>query len=597
MFTGKVGSLSLKVTKLCGNNFLMDKNNIAAVLEEISVLLELKDENAFKVRAYQSGARALESLDEDLDTVIKEKRLKKVKGIGNALSEKIETLFLTDELKYYDDLKASVPAGLVEMLDIPGLGAKKIKLLHEKLKIDSIEKLESACNAGKVANLEGFGGRSEEKIIAGIKHRKIYRKRHLWWNAQKIASPLIEGLRSLQEVEIAECAGSLRRGVETVGDLDFIVASENPEPVMNWFTTRENVTEVTAKGDTKSSVRFDTGLQADLRVVSIDQFYFTLHHFTGSKEHNIKMRHRALGLGYSLGEWGLTPEAGSPHKGLAKISSEKALFKKLGLNYIPPELREGRDEIETAEKGQLPHLIEDGDIRGVFHNHTTASDGSNTLREMTRAAESLGWEYLGIADHSKASFQANGLNEERIEKQVIEIKNLNDSKEFNTFVFNGIECDILADGSLDIADSILSQLDYVVVSVHSSFSLSEQAQTKRIIQAIEHPSTTMLGHLTGRILLRRESYKVDAHKVIDAAIANGKMIELNASPYRLDMDWRLWKNASAKGLLCSINPDAHNTDGLNHFRAGVLSARKGGLTAENVFNTRTLEQVKAYLLK
>ncbi len=573
----------------------MDKNEIADILDEIGVLLELNGENPFKVRAYQNGARALESMDEELGTVIGESRLKKVKGIGDALSKKIETLYDTNELKYYDDLKSSVPSGLVEMLDIPSLGAKKIKVLRSELAIDSIEKLEKACRAGDVENLDGFGKKTEEKILVGIKNRKVYSKRHLWWRANKIAAPIIEGLRSLKEVEIADCAGSLRRGMETVGDLDFIVASENPIPVMDWFTSRENVTEVTAKGDTKSSVRFDTGLQADLRVVPIDHYYFTLHHFTGSKEHNIKMRHRALGLGYSLSEWGLTPEEDSTKKAITKIPSEKDLFEKLKLNYIPPELREGRDEIEEAEKGQLPHLIEEEAIRGVFHNHTTASDGSNTLKEMTLAAESFGWEYLGIADHSKASFQANGLNEERIEKQIIEINNLNDSKEFKIHVFTGIECDILADGTLDLDSSILSQLDYVVVSVHSSFSLSEEAQTKRIIKAIEQPYTTMLGHLTGRLLLRREGYKVDEHKVIDAAIANGKIIELNASPLRLDMDWRLWKNASAKGLLCSINPDAHNAQSLDYIRAGVLSARKGGLTADNIFNTRSLAQVKSYL--
>lgn len=574
----------------------MNKNEIASILDEIAVLLELNGENFFKVRAYQSAARTLQTMDEELGVVIGESRLKQVQGIGDALSKKIEILYKTNELKYYNDLKKLVPSGLVEMLEIPSLGAKKIKILHSELKIDNIEKLEKACRAGEVKVLDGFGKKTEERILLGIKTRKAYKKRHLWWRANMIAKPIIEGLRSLKEVDIADCAGSLRRGMETVGDLDFIVASESPIPVMNWFTSRENVAEVTAKGETKSSVRFDTGLQADLRVVPFEHYYFTLHHFTGSKEHNIKMRHRALKLGFSLSEWGLTPEKSITEKPIKEIQSEKDLFEKLELNYIPPELREGRDEIEEAGKGQLPHLIEEKAIRGVFHNHTTASDGNNTLKEMTFAAESFGWEYFGIADHSKASFQANGLNEERIEKQIIEINKLNNSKTFKIHIFTGIECDILADGTLDLAPSILSQLDYVVVSVHSSFSLSEDAQTKRIIRAIEEPNTTMLGHLTGRLLLRREGYRINEHKIIDAAIANGKIIELNASPLRLDMDWRLWKHAAAKGLLCSINPDAHNTKNLDYIQAGVLTARKGGLTEDNIFNTRSLSQVKSYLL-
>jgi DNA polymerase (family X) len=334
-----------------------------------------------------------------------------------------------------------------------------------------------------------------------------------------------------------------------------------------------------------------------------EQYVFALHHFTGSKDHNVAMRHRALQRGLSMSEWGLVSADG---EGTAKqkaeetgrkteITTEEQLFNKLGLPYIPPELREGLGEIEAAEEGTLPRLLEEGDIRGVFHNHTTASDGHNTLEEMVAAASALGFEYLGIADHSKSSVQARGLSEERLAEQVAAIRQLNASKTFTCHVFTGTECDILPNGRLDFSDDVLAQLDYVVVSVHSAFNQDRATMTQRIIRALENPQTTMLGHLTGRLLLEREGYDVDVEKVIDAALANGVIIELNANPWRRDMDWRHWRRAAAKGLLCSINPDAHRTTGLDHFRAGVRAARKGWLTSEQVVNTRNCREMEAIL--
>jgi DNA polymerase (family 10) len=376
--------------------------------------------------------------------------------------------------------------------------------------------------------------------------------------------------------------------------------------VVQWFVGQPDVKEVTAHGETKASVRFESGLQADLRIVPDDQFVFALHHFTGSKDHNVQMRQRALARGLSLSEWGLVPAEGEGTakekaeklKGAASrvaVANEEALFAALDLTFIPPELREGLGEIEAAEKGPLPRLVQLDDLRGAFHNHTTASDGRNTLAEMTAAAAALGWEYLGIADHSKSSFQARGLTEERLLRQVAEIRELNASRRFTTQVFAGVECDILTEGELDFEDAVLDHLDYVVVSVHSQFTQDEATMTRRIIRAIEHPAATMLGHLTGRLLLRREGYRVDAAKVIDAAIANDVVIELNASPWRLDMDWRLWRKAAERGLRCAINPDAHETTGLEHVRAGVNAARKGWLTAEQVVTTWPLAKVEAWL--
>lgn len=572
----------------------MDKNSIAEILNKIGILLELKGENAFRVRAYQSGARALESLNETLSDVIQEERLTSIKGIGRALGQKIETLHRTGSLEYYEQLKASIPDGLIEMLEISGMGSKKIRALHASLGIESVSDLEEVCKKSKVADLPGFGIKSQEKILSGIRNHRAYSRRSIWWDAKAAADPILEGLRSLPEVAKAEHAGSLRRGCETVGDLDFLAASEKPAAVIDWFVAQERVAEVTAKGETKSSVRMEGGMQADLRVVAEDQFYFTLHHFTGSKEHNVGMRQRALSQGYSLSEWGITRTEGKTERRV-RIQSEAELFGLLSLQEIPPELREGLGEIEAAEKYGLPRLIEEADLKGAFHNHTTASDGHGTLEEMAYAAEAFGWEYIGIADHSKASFQANGLDEGRLLDQAQEIRRINESGRFGLMVLSGVECDILPSGDLDLERSVLEGLDYVVVSAHSAFSQSEQEMTARIIRAIEHPCTTMVGHLTGRILLRREGYRVNQEKVIDAAIANGKIIELNANPCRLDMDWRLWKRAAAKGLLCAINPDAHSPTGLEYYRAGVMAARKGWLAAEQVINTRGREEVRAFL--
>ncbi len=584
----------------------MTKNEIADVLAEIGTFLELKGENPFKTRAYQAGARALEAIEDDeLATLIREERLKSVKGIGDALAQKIGELHATGKLEFFEKLKASIEPGLIEMLDVPGLGPKKIRALNEKLGLVSLAELAAACSDGRVAALDGFGEKSQQKILEGIRNREAYGKRHLWWDAYEIATPIVAGLRALPKVMRAEAAGSLRRGLETVGDLDFIVAATDVAPVVEWFVTQAGVKEVTARGETKASVRFESGLQADLRLVPAEQFAFALHHFTGSKDHNVQMRQRALARGLSLSEWGLVPaEGGGTAKEKAeggahgvKAADEAALFAALGLAFIPPELREGLGEIEAAEAGKLPRLIETADLRGAFHNHTTASDGRNTLAEMTAAAEALGWDYLGIADHSKSSVQAKGLSEARLAAQVAEIRALNASGRFKTHVFAGTECDILPDGRLDYDDGVMASLDYVVASVHSAFTQSSDDMTARIIRAIEHPRTTMLGHTTGRLLLRREGYAVNVTKIIDAAISHRVIIELNASPWRLDLDWRHWRKAAARGLLCAINPDAHEIDGLSHVEAGINAARKGWLARENVLNTRSLGDVRRWFLE
>ena len=597
----------------------MTKNEIAAVLEEIGTLLELEGENPFKTRAYQSGARALEAMETDeFTTRMAAGTLGELKGFGEALVDKITKLHaaqVAEELEFYAKLRARIPDGLIALLEVPSLGPKKIKALREQLGVESPEQLEAACKAGRVAELAGFGEKTQTKLLEGLANRATYGKRHLWWDARAVAEPIVAGLRDLPQVRRAEAAGSLRRNLETVGDLDFIVAAESKDAaaITDWFCAQSGVKEVAARGETKASVRFASGLQADLRIVPPEQFAFALHHFTGSKDHNVAMRQRALARGFSLSEWGLVPDAGEgtakekAERGLSlKAETEAELFAHLGLAFVPPELREGLGEIEAADARDeggnlkpegargLPRLVELADLRGAFHNHTTESDGRNTLAEMAAAARALGWDYLGIADHSKASFQAHGLDEERLAAQVAAIRALNASgKVPGLTVFAGVECDILPDGKLDYEDAAFDALglDYVVVSVHSAMTQSEEEMTRRIIRAIEHPRATMLGHATGRILLRREGYKVDLAKVIDAAIANRVIVELNAHPNRLDMDWRHWRRAADRGLMTSINPDAHEAAGLTHVAEGVRVARKGWLTREQVFNTRDLAGV------
>ena len=572
---------------------MMEKNDIASVLDEIATFMELTGENPFKIRAYSAGARILENMTEDLGELIDGGKLADIPGLGEALVDKITTLRRDGVLPFHQKLKASIPAGLLEVMQIPGLGPKKVRALWTLLAVEDLAKLKEVCESGAVAELKGFGAKTQDKILEGIKNRIAYGKRHRWYEAAAIAEPILAGLRALPQVSLAESAGSLRRARETVGDLDFLVASSEPKPIMDWFVAYPGVKEVTAHGETKSSVRFENGLQADLRVVPAEQFYFALHHFTGSKEHNVAMRHRALGRGLSMSEWGFKSV---DEKSVAPgATSEEEVFLALGLPWIPPELREGNGEIDAAEAGKLPKLVQFSDLRGVFHNHTTESDGDHTLDQMAAAAEAHGWDYLGISDHSKSSFQAGGLDEARLAKQLEDIAKLNASKKYRVRVLSGSEVDILKDGTLDFSDDVLARLDFVVASVHTLFTLDREAQTARIIKAIENEHVDMVGHLTGRLLNKREPYDVDIAKVIDAAAANDTIIELNANPWRLDLDWRWWRRAAEKGVLCSINPDAHDIDQLAFAAHGVRIARKGWLTPEQVLNTRSLPEVLSWL--
>lgn len=584
----------------------MNKSEIADILNEIAVLLELKGENVFKSRAYTSAARTLELLEDDLGTIIAENRLGSVKGIGSALQDKIIELHNTGKLAYYDELKKSLPPVLLELLEIPGVGPKKAKALYDHLQIQNLADLETACQEHRVAALSGFGEKTEIRILEGIAQYRSYQKQHLYADAILVASELADTLREHPDVIRCSIAGSLRRGKEIVKDIDLLVSSKSPETVMRDFTALPEIERVVGQGPTKASVVLQGGLPCDLRVVSDKEFATALHHFTGSKEHNVAMRQRAIAEGKKLSEWGLFISNGNdappsdestdatPRGELIPCRSEEEIFEQLGLQYIPPELRENMGEIEAAADCKIPRLIEWSDLRGTFHCHTTWSDGKNSLQEMAEAAETLGLEYLGISDHSKSSFQANGLSEARLLAQIEEIARLNHTLE-DIHLFSGCEVDILKDGRLDYDDSILQQLDFVVASVHNAMQQPEEEMTRRVIRAMENPYVTMLGHPTGRLLLARPASAINLNKIIDCAAETGTWIELNASPQRLDLDWRLWHRARDKGVKCSINTDAHRVGQFGYLRLGATAARKGWLRKEDVVNTLPLDKIRMLL--
>ncbi len=580
----------------------MDKDTVIQIVAEIGVLLELKGENPFKSRAYTNAARTLESVSESIERLVAENRLGEIKGIGEALQKKICELVSTGRLPYYEELKASVPAGLFTLLQIPGLGPKKVKALYERLGISTLELLEQFCREGKVAALDGFGEKTQSKILEGIRFRATHASRHLLSEALAAAEPILDQLRAHPEVVRCSLAGSVRRCKEIIGDIDFLISSKAPATVIDDFVRQPGIATVSAKGDTKASVILDGGIQADLRVVADREFPFALAYFTGSKEHNIVMRQRAIERGLRLNEYGLfrsNEETRDPSL-LVPCATEEEIFRAVGLGYVPPELREDKGEFLAAEAGEIPRLLEWTELRGSLHNHSTWSDGRNSIEEIAVAMEGIGCSYWAITDHSRSSFQAHGLTPERVREQLSEVARVNaklaeSGSDFR--LLSGSEVDILTEGRLDFDDDLLGCLEVVVASIHQGFSQSESEMTKRLIRAAENRYVHMLGHLTGRLLLQREAYKVNQQAVIDACAETGTWIELNASPNRFDMDWRLWQYARSKGVQCVINCDAHRIEHAGFLRLGAGLARKGWLTKEDVINTRPLEELRAALAK
>jgi DNA polymerase (family 10) len=582
----------------------MDKAGIADVLEKIATLLELKGENPFKIRAYTNAARSIETFGGSLGDLKDEETLEKIPGIGKAIAAKIKELVETDSLRFFEDLRSEFPAEILELFTLPGLGAKKIKALHEQLGVSSIAQLQAACESGRVAELPGFGKTTQEKLGGAIAERTKHAGSFQFGSVAAEAETLQSDLRAHPDALHVCIAGSYRRKKEIVRDLDFIVATSAPAEITAMFVQHPLVASIIAQGPTKSSVRLRSGIQCDLRVVSGTEYPFALNYFTGSKEHNIVVRSRALQRGWTLNEYRIAPAPSDPaakktRKGPEKIPEvreEADLYRALGLDYIPPELRENCGEFEAAAAKTLPRLVEAENLRGTFHCHTTASDGHNSLEEMAAAAQALGLQYLGIADHSRSSIQARGLDAERLRTQVAAIRKLN--RGFDSFrLFAGVECDILRDGALDFDDEVLAELDYVIASVHSVFTLSEADMTRRIIRAMSNPFVTMLAHPTGRLLLKRDPYAVDIPAIIDAAAETGTWIEINAAPKRLDLDWRWWPLAKEKGVKCVINPDAHRTERLQELWFGIGVARKGWLTKADVMNCLPLGKIEDELAR
>ena len=568
------------------------REKIVTILNQIALILEIKGENAFKIRAYKNGSEIIENYGDDIIQITKDGKLGELKGIGKALASKIEEIVETGKLTYLDELKLEFPDTFFDLFEISNLGPKKIKKLYDNLQIDSIDKLEASCKNNEISKISGFGKKSVEAILESISFRKSNSKFFRTGDIAPIAESILEFLRQLPQTSQAEIAGSYRRGKEIVHDIDFIVATKLPVEIINEFTKMPEVAQVISKGKTKSSVRLNNGLQCDLRAVKNSEFPFALNYFTGSKAHNVKMRSLAIKNGYSLNEYALNSKTKTYED---VINDESDLYKALGLSFIHPALREDQGEVEAAKDASLPNLIQIENLKGTFHNHTTASDGKNSLSEMAEAATDLGLQYLGISDHSKSSVQANGLSDEELLQQVKEIKDFNDRNNNELTIFSGVECDILKDGSLDYNESVLSQLDYCIASVHSSFSLTENEMTQRVIKAIESPHVTMIGHLTGRLLLLRKPYDINVSKIIDACAKNNTIIEINANPRRLDMDWRWWKKAKDKGVKCSINPDAHKIEHFQYLHFGVKIAQKGWLESSDVVNCLPIDEIKKLL--
>lgn len=573
----------------------LSRESLIDALEQIATLLELKGENPFKIRAYRTGAETVRTYPGDFLQLARDNQLDGIKGIGEALRDKLHVLASTGTLPFLEKLKAEFPDTIFELFGISGLGAKKIAALYSELGVGSIAALQQACESGEAARLAGFGEKTAAKLLEAIAARARFADSFRVDQAAPAAREILDYLRSHPDTSRAEVAGSFRRGKETVHDLDFLVATKNPRAIMDEFVRPPWVHSVIASGPTKTSIRLHNGVQCDLRVVTNAEYPFALAYFTGSKEHNIQLRARALKHGWTLNEYRFAPTGEQSPPVPDDIYDEADVHRALGLDFMDPALREGAGEIEAAEDGSLPRLVELENLRGTFHNHTTASDGHASLREMAEAAMELGLEYLGIADHSKSSFQANGLDAPRLQEQITAIRELNRELGPDFRLFAGSEVDILKDGSLDFPDEILAQLDYVVASVHNVFTLPEAEMTARIIRAIENPQVTMLGHPTGRLLLKREGYAVNIPAILDACAATGTIIELNASPWRLDMDWRWWRIARDKGIRCAINPDAHTVHGLQDLWYGLRTARKGWLTRQDVINCLPLGKIETVL--
>ncbi len=555
-------------------------SEIAAMFDHVADLLEVQDANEFRVRAYRNAADTIRDQSRSVASMVEEgEDLSELPDIGEDLAGKIGEIVRTGNLPLLGELSEDVPEAIVEATRIPGIGPKRARALFEELDLGSLDDLKTAAKEGRIADIEGFGEKTEARIREELEKGDITERRFRLDVAEDFAEPLVAWIREIDGVERAEIAGSYRRRKETVGDLDILAAGEDGGAIIDRFTEYDEVEEVVSQGKTRSTVRLRSGLNVDLRVIPDASWGAAMHYFTGSKAHNIEGRRRAQDRDLKLNEYGLF----DGEKRVAGATEEE-VYEAIGLPWIPPVLRENRGEIEAAEKGELPDLITRDDLKGDLHTHTDASDGKNTLREMADAAQDLGYEYLAITDHSKSQTQAGGLSEEELEAQIDKIADLN--KDFDGFrLLAGCEVDILDDGRLDFPDELLEKLDLVVASIHSKFNLDAEAQTKRIIRAMENPCVHIIGHPTGRQIGQRRAFDVDMERLVDAAKDTGCVLELNANPIRLDLKDVHCRMAIESGVKIAISTDAHSTGGLGNIRYGVDQARRGWLSAADVVNS------------
>lgn len=565
----------------------MKNSRIAEFLYEIADLLDLKGVQ-FKPRAYRRAAQNIDTLSKDIETYYEKGKLQEIPGVGESIATKVEEIIETGKLEYLEDLRQEFPDGLRQLMDIQGLGPKTLLKLNKELDISSLEELKKAANNNKIRELEGFGKKSEQNIIDNIKLYEKFQGRHLLGDILPIAESMEKTLKELDEVIKVRVAGSIRRMKETIGDVDILVISKDPGKVMDFFVNMEEVKKVVSKGNTRSTIIAENNLQVDLRVVDEGSFGSALQYFTGSKEHNIQVRQIALDKNYKLSEYGLMDK--KENKKIAG-EKEKEIYTELGLKYIVPELRENRGEIDAALNNNLPNLVELDDIKGDLHVHTKWSEGSHAIEEMVDMAQELGYKYLALCDHAKTLQIAQGLDDEELESQIKKIDELNEN--YDDFVIlKGIEANIDSGGNLDVKPDLLEQLDFVVASIHSGFKQPKEKMTERIIRAIENEHVNAIGHPTGRILNKRESYDLDLAKIFDKAVEYEVFMEINSFPERLDLSDINCKTAKEHEVQFVINTDSHSRDHMRYMKLGVATARRGWLEKSDIMNCLSLKELR-----
>jgi DNA polymerase (family 10) len=569
----------------------MKNQFVADVLYMIADLLDLKGENFFKIRAYRIAAQTIEALDEDVEKLVNQSRLESIPGVGEALAKKITELVQTGKIEYLERLKKEMPPGLIDLLNIPGLGPKKVAALYKNLNITNTQTLRDAANKGELRALEGFGEITERNILRGIQLREKTSGRVLLNVAYEDGTRYLTYLKRCTQIEKISIAGSLRRMKETIGDLDILISSKNPKTVMEYFLSYPEVARVLAKGPTKSSVLLNDNLQVDLRVVEEKSYGAALQYFTGSKDHNVTLRGLAARKGFKLNEYGLFDK--NTGKYIAG-KTEEEIYKNIGFPYIEPELRENRGELEAAKKKKLPHLVGYNEINGDFHVHSSWSDGNDTIETIASVAQQHQYSFIGITDHSQSLKIANGLTEDRIQKKLEEINKVN-KKYPNLRILCGTECDIKTDGTLDYSNKLLKQFDFVYIAIHTAFKMDKETMTKRIIRGMDNEQADFLAHPTGRLIGKREAYEVDIEQIIDTAKETDTRLEINSFPDRLDLDDAHVKLAKEHGVSFVLGTDSHSINHLDFMRFGIATARRGWLEKEDILNTYSFKDIEKIL--